>query len=53
VSRFGQKKLQLLHRGRLRLHHRLGTSQRRQRLVPLARGQQAGQIGAEVMALGK
>lgn len=45
--------MQLLHWCGLRLHQRFGAGQRGERLVPVARRQQAGEIGTEVVSLGK
>jgi hypothetical protein len=42
--RFGQEELQPLHRPVLRPHDRLGPGQRGQRLVPVPRRQQPGQV---------
>jgi site-specific DNA recombinase len=42
--RLGQEELQPLHRRMLRTGHRLGPGQRGQRLVPLPRRQQPGQV---------
>jgi len=39
-----QEELQPLHRRMLRSRHRLGPGQRRQRLVPVPRRQQPGQV---------
>jgi hypothetical protein len=49
----GEEKLQPLHLGGLRLDQRLGAHQCRERLGPVAREQQARQVGAKAMALGR
>ena len=51
--RFGEEELQALHLGRLRLDDRLRTGERGERLVPIPRRQQAGEVCAELTPLGE
>jgi hypothetical protein len=51
--RFAQEELQPLHRRGLGLYDRLGTGQRRERLVAVVRQQQSSEVGPEAAPLGQ